>query len=139
MTLNEFRTVLLTVSVGRTALPEDTILKERIFKGLKMIAKETIPLKLLLTNSTGAKIIRRLDDALFIRFPRRPIEEDLDLDIDEELVDALAYLVMAGLERAHKKQHMSDYLREKDMNNDRLIETYLSESTNESDNMQPYV
>ena len=71
--------------------------------------------------------------------PRKPTSEDSDIDIDEELVDALAYIVMSNLERAHKKQHMADYLREKDMNNDRLMETYLSDTTNESDKMQPYV
>lgn len=139
MTLDEFRTTLLTTSVGRTILPEDTLLRERIFKGLKLIAKETIPLKLLLTDKTGAPIIRKVDEFLYIRFPKRPTEEDLDLDIDEELVDALAYLVMSDLERAHKKAHMGNYLREIDMNNDRLMETYLSDTTNESDKMQPYV
>ena len=57
MTLSEFRTTLLSTSLGRTVLPDDVDLKERIFKGIKLIAKETIPLKLLVTDKIGANII----------------------------------------------------------------------------------
>ena len=138
MTLKNFRVALLNKSLGRTVLPDDVALKERIFSGLKMIAKETIPLRLLVTGIENNSVIRRVDEELFIRFPEKPTDEELEVDIDEELIDALAFLVMSNLERAHKKQHIGDYLREIDMNNDRLMETYLSDSTNESDKMQPY-
>jgi len=139
VTLNDFRTTLTEKSLGRNSLPEDAQLKERIFSGLKMIAKETIPLKLIVSEPSGFDILRRIDDTTYVRMPRRPTEEDIDLDIEDDLIDALGYLVMAGLERANKKEHTGRNLRERDMNNDRLIETTLSDTTNQGYWQEVYV
>jgi len=130
MTLNEFRNVLLGKSIQRTQLPVDSILKEKIFSGMKEIAKITIPLILVIQDRTGYDVLRRIDDNMYIRFPKRPLAEDDELDVDEALVDALAYYVMADLERANRQMHQGSYLREIDYNNDRLTETYLSDTTN---------
>lgn len=132
MTLSEFRPTLLAKSVGRTALPPNEDLKARIFAGLKLIAKETIPLRLVTTTTDGYTILRRLDDSMYVRMPMIPTNEDSEIDIDLALIDALAYYIMAGLERSNANVHMGMYHGEIDMNNDRLTETYLSDSTNGS-------
>lgn len=133
MTLNEFRPLLLAKSLGRTALPPDSDLKQRIFSGLKLIAKETVPLRLVVTSPAGYTILRKLDEEMYIRMPAIPTSEDSELDLDLALIDALAYYVMAGLERGNANTHMGMYHGEIDMNNDRLTETYLSTTTNDSD------
>jgi len=133
MTLNEFRPHLLAKSVNRSILPEDEDLKARIFAGLKRIAKDTIPLRLYVTDPVGYTILRRLDDFMFIRMPSVPTSEDSEIDIDLALIDALALHVMAGLERVQAQTHMGMYHGEIDMNNDRLTETFLSETTNDTE------
>ena len=132
MTLNEFRTVLLAKSIARTQLPEDVSLKERIFAGLKLIAKETVPLRLVTKEKIGFTILRKLDEDMYIRMPSIPTSEDSEIDIDLALIDALAYYVMAGMERGNANTHMGMYHGEIDMNNDRLTETFLSTTTNDS-------
>lgn len=132
MTLNEFRPLLLAKSIGRTTLPADSDLKERIFTGLKIIAKETVPLRLIVQSPAGFTILRKLDEDMYIRMPSIPTSEDSELDIDLALTDALAYYVMAGLERGNANTHMGMYHGEIDMNNDRLTETFLSTTTNDA-------
>lgn len=132
MTLSEFRPLLLAKSVGRTTLPADADLKQRIFTGLKLIAKETVPLRLVVEAPAGYTILRRTDDNMHIRMPSIPTGEDSEIDLDLALIDALAYYVMAGLERGNANVHMGMYHGEIDMNNDRLVETFLSTTTNDS-------
>ena len=133
MTLDEFRPMLLAKSVNRVQLPADSDLKERIFAGLKRIAKETVPLRLYVADPTGFTILRRLDDNMYIKMPSAPLTDDSEIDTDLALLDALAFYVMAGLERAQAKVHMGMYHGEIDMNNDRLTETFLSLTTNDSE------
>ena len=132
MNLTEFKEVLLEKSLSRTTLPDDTKLKERIFAGLKLIAKETIVLRLIVENPLGLVILRRLDELTYIRMPYKLSTENPEIDLDLALIDALALYVMAGLERANANTYMGMYHGEIDMNNDRLTETYLSTATNDS-------
>ena len=132
MTLQEFRPVLLAKSLSRVTLPSDADLKQRIFSGLKLIAKETVVLRLIVDRQTGIQVLRKLDEDLYIRFPLMP-EETKEIDIDEALIDALAFYVMAGLERSNANTYMGMYHGEIDMNNDRLTETFLSTTTNDSE------
>lgn len=135
MVLAEFKPVLLSKSVARTTLPADAELYERVFSALKRVAFDTIPIRLskrvLPTTLVTFPVFRKVDDQLYIRLPSKPINDDEDLDIDESLVDAVALYVMAGLERANAKTYMGLYYREIEMNNDRLTETILSESSND--------
>ena len=139
--MGEFRLVLTEKSTGRTVLPETQKLAERIFAGLKHIAKRTIPLRLA-TKVTDYQlntfpVFRRIDYRLILRFPVRPIAEDSTIDMDDELIDALALFVMAGLERGNAKTHMGMYYGEIDDNNERLIETVMVDGDNEGE--QPWV
>lgn len=133
MKLVEFKQVLLEKSLNRTALPEDAKLEERIFAGLKLIAKETVVLRLLVRETVGYSILRRIDELTYVRMPEKISLDNPEIDIDLALIDALAFFVMAGLERANANTYMGMYHGEIDMNNDRLTETYLSTATNDSD------
>ena len=132
MTYNEFKQVLLAKSIGRTQLPDDSELKERIFTAMKLIAKETIVLRLVKDTALGYTILRRLDDNMYIKMPEPPTSEDGEIEMDLALIDALAYYIMAGLERGNANLFMGMYHGEIDMNNDRLVETYLSDTTNKA-------
>lgn len=133
MKLVEFKQVLLEKSLNRTALPTDDKLEERIFAGLKLIAKETVVLRLLVRETVGYSILRRIDETTYVRMPEKISLDNPEIDIDLALIDALAFFVMAGLERANANTYMGMYHGEIDMNNDRLTETYLSTATNDSD------
>lgn len=132
MTLSEFRPLLLAKSLGRSVLPADAELKERIFTGMKLIAKETVPLRLVIQAPLGFTILRKLDTDMYIRMPSVPTSEDSEIDLDLALIDALAYYIMAGLERSNANTLMGMYHGEIDMNNDRLTETFLSTTTNDA-------
>jgi hypothetical protein len=135
MTISEFKPILLSKSVGRTALPTDAELYARIYTALKKVAKHTIPLRLSKQVEDGILItfpvFRRVDEKLYVRLPSKPVNDDEDLDIDEALTDAVALYIMAGLERANAKTYMGMYWGEIDDNNDRLIETEVLEANNE--------
>ena len=132
MTLLSFKTVILSKSNNRSELPADPQLIEKIFTGLKRIAKDTVPLRLVIVDGTGQQILRKVDEYGFIRFPFRPLNDESVIDIDDALLDALALFVMAGMEIPRAKTLMGMYYAEIEFNNERLIETYLSSASNDS-------
>ena len=137
MLIADFREVILEKSTGRTVLPEPKKLYTRIFSALKRTANDTIPLKLVrhVDIDAGEQLLfsvqRRVDNMTFIKKPAQPTSEGENLDIDDELFDAVAYFVMAGLERNNAKAFMGLYHGEIDINNERLIETDLSVGDND--------
>lgn len=134
MTLEEFEKFCLTKSIGRTSIPQGESLEDRVLTALKKIAKDTIPLKLVEHNSLGIKVLRKIDDETYIRVPKRPISNSGNrLDIDDELIDALALYVMAGLETQRAKVLMGMYREEIEQNNHRLIETEMLDAHNDAD------
>jgi len=145
VTMGEFKLMLLEKSQGRTQLPSDPKLAERIFAGMKRIAKVTVPLRLVIIVedwedvTKSRNIIRRVEENVGIRMPKRPSIDESDIDMDEELLDALALYVMAGLERSNAKVYMGMFREEIDLNNDRLIETELLNSTNEDEGAEAWV
>lgn len=135
MTMGEFKPLLLSKSVGRTELPPDADLKERIHTALKRIAKDTLPLKLTKNVPTGTlvtfSVIRKIDSNTYVRFPIKPVDDEADMDMDAELMDATALYIMAGLERANARTYMGLYYTEIELNNDRLTETELTDADND--------
>ncbi len=133
MTLEEFNRFLRTKSVGRFELPDDEQLSFRIHSAMMKIAKDTTPLRLVAEYNEGTEILRKIDSDTYVRFPKRPIKDSgLELDLDDELMDALALYVMAGLEIQRAKVLMGMYWEEINHNNTRLIETYLEDATNDA-------
>jgi len=133
MTLNEFGRFLNTKSVGRIESPVNEQLTERVFSAMKKIAYDTTPLRWVVHERNGVDILRRIDLNTYIRLPYKPIiDSGEQIDIEEELIDALALYVMAGLEPQRSKINMGMYHGELEAYNIRLIETELQGASNDS-------
>ena len=134
MTLNEFGRFLQTKSSGRLEPPVNEQLTERVYTGMKRIAKDTLSLKWVVEDKLDNRIFRKLDENTLIRYPKKPILDSGDqLDIEESLLDALALYVLAGLELQRSKVLMGMYREEIDMHEERLIETSLAVATNDAE------
>jgi hypothetical protein len=126
--------MILAKSVARITIPSNEIMEERVYIGLKRIAMDTIPLKLVTESGDGIQVLRKIDSTTYIRYPQRPlIDSGLNIDIDDDLIDALGYFVLAGLEQQRAKQLMGLYHTDIDFYNDKLIQTYLEEASNDSE------
>ena len=108
-----------------TDLPPDQVLRLMVHRALKRIAKETVPLRLIVNDTVQNTIIRKVDDNSYIRTPKMPYREDDDIDIDSELIEAVAHHVCSELEPQRKGHYLQQYEREILQNNERLIETEL--------------
>ncbi len=134
MTINEFSRFVLSKSSGRIELPENQRFVDRVMSGLMRIAMDTVPLRLTVQDPDGVEILRRIDEFTYIRKPSRPIlDSGLDIDIDDELIDALGNYVMAGLEMQRAKVLMGMYHSCIDFYNDKLTETFLAVATNDAE------
>ena len=130
MTYGEFKSYLLSFLPGRDVLPNDGVLRHIVGRGLKRIAKETVPLWLTVSSPDSVTVLRKIDNNTYIREPRSPYSDDDDVDIDNELLEAVAFYVASEIEPQRKGHYLSNYEREIAQNNDRLIETNLDVCTN---------
>jgi len=132
MVYSEMKDLIKNQMPGRynTELPPDEVIRLMVHRALKRIAKETVPLRLVVNDASQLTIIRKVDDDTFIRFPIMPFRDDDDIDVDEELVEAVAAHVCSELEPQRKGHFLQQYEREIRQNNERLIETDLNTFTN---------
>lgn len=138
MNLLEFRRLLSEKNSNRDIELDDEKLGERIFAGLKKIGMDTLPLILVENSDSNATMMRRIDSNTWVRVPVKPIISTDEIDTDIMLLDALAYYVMAGLERSRAKIHMGMYYGEIEMNNVRLIETWTEEDEADIDRYKQF-
>lgn len=134
MTVREVYVEALEKSSGRTQLPEEYKMLSGAFVAMKRIAKDTLPLRLKRTAVTivGERILRMIDTDTFIKFPKKPDSVDEELEMDEALLDAMAFWVIKGLEPQVENRYYRGYQDEIDMNQERLIETMISEDIEDS-------
>ena len=132
MILKDFKELILSKSTNRQTIPVSVNLPHRVHTALKQIAFKTIPLRLIVDKPNGNSILRKIDEVTYIRIPRIPNTEEDSIDIDDVLLDACALYVIAGIEKEKAGTYMGMFFGEIDANNNRLIETALSEATNES-------
>ena len=133
MTIEEFGSFLGTKSVGRWTEPIGEQLVERVYSAMKRIGKDTPALQWQVSDPSGYMIMRRIDRETYLRYPRKPIMGSKDdIDIEEPLVDALACLVLSGLEMQRTKPLMHLYYIEIEGYNENLIESYMEAATNET-------
>ena len=129
MVYSEMKDLILYQMPGRYMddLPPDPVVRSMIWRALKRIAKETVPLRLIVTDISQITVIRKLDDESYIRTPITPYRDDDDIDIDSELMEAVAAHVCSELEPQRKGHYLQQYEREIVMNNERLMETDLDQ------------
>lgn len=133
MIYSEFKKLILSKTQNRSVIPPDAQINYKVWAALKDIARNTVPLKLVVNTSTYQGVMRKIDSVTYIRFPNRPVKDTDTIDMDDELLDAAALYVAAGIEKPLAPVHMGMYRREIDENNDRLIETDLSVGNQEGD------
>ena len=134
MIFREFAKSMNSKSLGRLDYTQDEHLPDRMYTGMLKICSKTSPLKLVINNPAGEKIYRRVDENTWIRKPRKPDETNgLDIDLDDELIDALQYFVIAGLEPQRAKVMMGMFHTAVEEYDARLTEAYLAEATNDAD------
>jgi hypothetical protein len=134
MIFSEMKDLIRNQMSGRydQDLPPDSVIRQAVHRALKRIAKETVPLRLVTNDPSQLTVIRKIDNDTYIRFPLMPYRDDDDIDIDEELVEAVAAHVCSELEPQRKGHYLSVYEREIVLNNERLIETDLDTFSNET-------
>jgi len=132
MVLTDFKVLCLSKSMNREKLPVNTDFIPKVYSALKRVAKDTVPLRLVVNDGTGQQIMRKADEFMLIRFPFPPRVEDDIIDIDDALLDAVALFTMAGIELSRSQQYMGLYYAEIELNNERLVETFLQDASNDS-------
>ena len=134
MTVRELYVSALEKSSGRTKLPTEDKMIEGTFVAMKQVAMDTLPLRLTRTATTivGERVLRKIDFDTYVKFPKKPDSVDEELEMDEFLIDAMAFWVIKGLEPQVENRYYRGYKDHIDMNNGRLIETMLSEDFEDS-------
>ena len=139
MTIEQFAVLMGSKSTGRKDYNKEEQLPTRIEEALRKISSKTVPLKLVVNDPTGWKIYRRLDENTWIRKPAK-VEwgNGMDIELDDDLIDAAMYYVMAGLEPQRAKTMMGMYYSAVEEYDRRLIETYLAEASDDAERYRIY-
>lgn len=133
MILSELETLMLSKTNNRTEFPSTLNMRERVFTALKAVASETIPLRLVTQDPTGVLVLRKVDEKTYIRFPTMPINDESQIDIDDYLLDAVALYTLSSIEKDKASIYMGMYNKIIEKNEQKLMETYLSFGSNESE------
>lgn len=132
MIYSDFKKLVLSKTINREVIPPNAQIDLKVLTALKKVAKDTVPLQLIVQSPTNHSILRRIDEFTYIRTPNAPIADIDNIDIDEYLLDAVALYVAAGIDPARAPIYMGMYHEEIDQNNERLITTSLANASNES-------
>jgi len=124
MTLRELKILILSQTPGRTTLPDEDGLIFTIQTAVVQVAHDTVPLRLFRRDRPN-EVLRRVGEEGFLRYPRRVIMDGDEVDLDEILMDAVAYYVNSIIESQKKGSHLFSYDKIIKRNNHRLIETHL--------------
>jgi hypothetical protein len=109
MKFSEFREYLVGVTTGDKIVPTDKVLYFFIHKAIKATALQTKPLKLV-SNDIRDKVLFIIEDGYFIRVPNEIKDEQSEIDIDDDLILAVAYYTASMfVHRDNKKKYKEDY------------------------------
>jgi hypothetical protein len=94
-----FKTVVSGLLIGDNTLPKD----DNVIKGLTIYALTTVAERAdsmhLMTLDPGENLVRQAHGDYFVRVPHAPKYEDDEMDIDSELVFAVARLVASYISK----------------------------------------
>lgn len=137
MTLKDFGILLMSKSTQRKSIAIDDVYIEKVYSAIKRVAKDTVPLTLLVNSPIGQRVMRKIDDNAYIRYPKKAINETDIVDVDEALLDAVALYVMAGLETQRAKIYMGLYYTEIENNDAVQIEASINTDSANPPNRNP--
>ncbi|WP_151946621.1 hypothetical protein [Aliarcobacter butzleri] len=121
MNFQEFKKILEILRAGNNQIPKDN--ETLIFithNALIEVAQKTEPL-VLVTIDKEQKIIKVLEDGLYLKEPRKIIDDNSLIEIDEDLIRAVAHVVISNFSNTdnllkHKTQaskYINDYVWER--------------------------
>lgn len=142
MTVLEFRRIVASKSSNRDqfTIPTPRIC-DQINLALKEVANKIIVRTYVVDDAENNEILRQVGKTTFIRKPKKVENEEDEIDIDEELLDAIAYRVLADNEVQKANYYIAMFFN--------LINTYdynsieyrlgIEEETDENKRVNPYI
>jgi len=106
MTYGRFQEVLSVLLIGDNEAPSGSQLIAALEMAYIEVTNKTTPLKLLTTNKDNA-ILRMGPGDTYLRMPKLPKDATESLDIDSELVPAVARIVASYVSREKVKIHIA--------------------------------
>lgn len=129
MTYNGLKERILAFSSNRADLADVPKLLEKVNISLTQVCRDTIPLVLIKDVTSGRVIFRRIDNTNYICVPA-PISDSLSLiELDANLLDALALHALAGIETGRAPAYMKMYWNIVDNHEQNIINTDMSINT----------
>lgn len=109
MTYLEFKNIIPSFSSNRLDLNNIPKLLEKTNISLRQIGRDTIPLKLVKADGSNRKILRRVDSNITLVIPEDVVDDNSELDMDDDLLDAVALHILSGIEYARAPAYMKMY------------------------------
>jgi hypothetical protein len=98
MVFSELKSLCEALLTGDTKVPDYPVLSHLAHQALMRCASEAEALALV-TQSKGFTLLRTINSDLYIRKPKRPVNDIDKIDIDEELAFAVANYTAASLSK----------------------------------------
>lgn len=124
-TFGDLKKIILSKTTNKKELPET--INELVFSAMKRIARETLPLYLTRIiskedfSSFNEQIISNPLINTYVLMPTKPIQDTDEITMDDILMDAIAFLVLASIVKTDSKRYIAQYYHEKE-----LFDTTLS-------------
>lgn len=90
----EFKSLLSTLIAGNNAFRDDEALKTLIFNSIIEVAKKTDPLLLVTSDCLENRIIKKIDDGVYLKEPNKISSDESIVLIDDDLIPAVAHIVI---------------------------------------------
>lgn len=127
MTFTGLKKRIVAFSSNRADLNTIQNLLEKANISLTQVCRDTIPLKLVKNNTSGRKIFRKIENNVYVCVPTLILDDDINhIELDENLLDALALHILAGIEVGRAPAFTKMYWNIMDNHEVSLIDADLS-------------
>jgi len=97
MNFKELKDLIKILGSGNKATPKsDTVLISLVHEALKEIAKKSNPLVLVTPLHQEIRVIKKIEDGLYLKEPQRVVDDESLIEIDDELLQAVAHSVISA-------------------------------------------
>ena len=125
MNYTELKDRIMAFSSNRSDLDDVPNLVEKMNISLTQVARDSSPMMLLKTNDSHRAIFKRFNHELYFCVPLKINKATMNIELDDDLLDALALHVLAGIETGRAPSYMKMYWNVIDMH-ERMIEDYYN-------------
>lgn len=97
MNFGELKELIQILRAGDKVVPKsDFVLISLVQEAMKEVAKKTNPLVLVTPLHQEIKVIKNIEQGLYIKEPRKIVDDETLIEIDEELIQAVAHSVISS-------------------------------------------